>query len=83
MYKHETEWYRKDSFLPEFLYHIYLFIYLFVFPGVVTIFYIKFTFDRLQYKLWNFKFIHYGTGKKKDSIIESIVDIGKERTENL
>ena len=37
----------------------------------------------MKYKLWSFKFIYYGAGKKKDSIIESIVDIGKERAEKL
>ena len=35
------------SLLPEILCHIYLFI----FPGIVTTLYIKFTFDGLRYKL--------------------------------
>ena len=43
-------------------------------------FYIKFTFDGLQYKLWS---INYEARKKRDGIIELIVDIGKEREEDL
>ena len=37
-----------------------IFIYLFVFPGIFTMFYIKILFDWLQYKLWS---INYGTVK--------------------
>ena len=33
-----------------------VFIYSFVFPGAVTMFYVKFTFDGEQYKLWSIKF---------------------------
>ena len=59
--------------------------YLFVFPGVVTMFYIKFIFDVLQFKL---RSINYGAlssyiMEKKDSIIESIEDIGIEYEEDL
>ena len=58
--------------------------YLFVFPGVVTMFYIKFIFDVLQFKL---RSINYGAlssyiMEKKDSIIESIEDIGIEYEED-
>ena len=37
----------------------------------------------MGYKLWSFKFMHYGAGKKKDSTIESVTDIRKEREEDL
>lgn len=80
----DTELYRKYSFLPEILYHICLFI----FHGIVATLYKKFIFGGLQYKLGSinygaFKFIYYGAGRKQDSIIESIVDIGKVREEDL
>ena len=37
----------------------------------------------MEYKLWNCKVIQYGAGKKKENLIESTVDIGKERAEDL
>ena len=61
--------------------------YLFIFPGIVTIFYIKFIFGGLQFKLRSINHgglnsYTYGAGKKKDIIIEPIVDIGIEREED-
>ena len=37
----------------------------------------------MEYKLWNYKVIQYGAGKKKENLIESTVDIGKERAEDI
>ena len=37
----------------------------------------------MEYKIWSFKFIHYGAEKKKDNIVESVVDIEKKLAEVL
>ena len=37
----------------------------------------------MEYKLRKCKVIQYGVGKKKENLIDSTVDIGKERAEDL
>ena len=59
--------------------------YLSIFTGIITMFYIKFTFGWLQFKLRsvNYGALHSYIMEKKDSIIESIIYIGIEREEDL
>ena len=37
----------------------------------------------MEYKVWKCQVIQHGVGKKKENLIESTVDIGKEREEDL
>ena len=72
----------------KFLFTLDSVSYLFIFPGIVTIFYINSIFGRLKFKL---RSINYGdlhscimkNMEKEGSIIESIADIGIEREEDL